>query len=391
MRSILGVLFVLLLLGSASSATTYCSDLFNNTHNLVNSAIYSSATFSGLLSISLLIVLMVLVVLALVYGIGIGFGINKLVVFVKSEYIESVFNILFIILIVGGMASLTGISGFFANAALINSGTASNQTTASFSSMNTLYINLCNNILNNQIIPAASAYVGFSLLSMGYTLFSGFEVSVFFSGTYLSIVPSFIINPFDGLNFLVQLVGLELSALVIMLGISASLIFLFFVIYFLFPVFLYLGILFRSFPWTRAAGGTFLALFISFYLVFPALIYPITSIPSALTSVSNLCSAGQGKSSNLQSVPCITSNTDLLSYLSSYIEPSYNSGSLIAELLVNPVGLLSDAYAVTIAYFALMLTGVFIAFLVAYDLSDILAKTLGAPSFKPSRIMSSVL
>ena len=44
-------------------------------------------------------------------------------------------------------------------------------------------------------------------------------------------------------------------------------------IYSLFPIFLYLGIVFRAFPWTRAAGGIFIAVFIGFYIVFPLMIY----------------------------------------------------------------------------------------------------------------------
>ncbi|MCL5427643.1 MAG: hypothetical protein M1321_00460 [Candidatus Marsarchaeota archaeon] len=378
-----------LLIGSAAAAgPTYCSDIFGNTNNIVSPAIYSSTTYSGLLQISLLIVLMVLVTLALLYGIGYGFGINKLVVFVKTEYVESLFNILLIVLIAGGLGTLNGLSGFFTNAALVG-GTNTNE--ALYSSPGTMYATICNNLLNNQVIPAFRYYVYATAGSIFINFFAStqiyFQTSGSIAGSFWAVtVPSFIINPFAGLDFLSNLIGLQSTASVIMMALGIGMIFLFFALYFLFPVFLYLGILFRSFPWTRAAGGTLLSLFFSFYIIFPAIMYPITSMPNALPSALSSFS-----NNPLPTIGYIEPGTDILAYIQNDVLSTYNSGVNVETTLSFLVDGITEPYAVEVAYFAMILVGAFMAFLVSYDMSQILARALGAPSFNVSRIMGSVI
>jgi len=352
----------------------------------VDSAIYSSSTYTGLLSISLFIVLMVLVVLALVYGIGYGFGINKLITFAKTEYVESIFNIIFILLISGGMVTLNNAAAFFANTAIATSPTTAGGTPSAslpaFSSMGAMYTGICNNIFNNQIVPGLVVFLSLSLVSLTYSFFQSTEIHILVSGVFfITTLPSFIFKPFSGLDFATSLIGLETSASIIIIGISVALIFLLFIIYFLFPVFLYLGILFRSFPWTRAAGGTFLALFIAFYMVFPAILYPISAAQSLLKVQAGIPST--------LSTSLIAPSTQLLTFLTSEVLPLYNAFSTTNPLF-SP-GLFIDQYAEYIASFVLMLMGVFIAFLISFDLSQILARTLGAPSFNAASIMSRVV
>jgi hypothetical protein len=373
---VLALLLVSIASASAAGAA-YCNDIFGNTNSVVSSSIYSATTFYSLLSVSLLIVFAVLLVLALLYGIGAGFGISKLVTFVKSEYMESVFNILLIMLIWSGMASLNGVTNFFTGVA---TSTSSAQVQGPIG-MQSLYTSLCTNIFNNQIIPAGKAFVSFTLLNMVYTFLSGTEIHVFISGTIASVIPSFMISPLQGIGFISNIIGLEKSASILMLAISITLIFLFFAIYFLFPVFLYLGILFRALPWTRAAGGTFLALFISFYIVFPALLYPIEAAPSALSSINT------GAASSL---PSIQQNTDIISYFQSTILPIYQSDTGISQIF-SPLESNSSLYALEVSYFVMLLIGVFIAFLISFDLVSVLARVLGAPSLNAGRIMQAVL
>ncbi len=375
---LIAMVLVLLFLGSASAAAPYCSDIFGNTNHIVSPAIYNNTTFSSVLSISMLIVLAVLAVLALAYAIGYGFGINKLVTFVKTEYVESAFNILLIVAIAGGIGAFSGVSSFFTNAAILSQPSA----TTPFTDSLTLYTSICNNILSNQIVPAFGYFIQTTIESMSLNFISGTEIFLIPSGTFfVTTIPGLIIRPFSGLNFIINLIGSQSTVAVLIMAIDISTIFLLFAIYFIFPIFLYLGVLFRSFPWTRAAGGTLLSLFISFYIVFPAIIYPISAIPPALSAALATLSS--------TSLPSISQNTDLLAFVQSAVVGSYNSAASSRMFFTPEYNV--NLYAMMIGFFAMLLVGLFIAFLIAYDLSQILARALGAPSFNASRIMTSVL
>jgi hypothetical protein len=370
---------------STSNQSGYCSDIFNNVHNIVSPAIYNATTFTGLLSVSFLIIIMVLSAMAIVYGIGYAFGIQSLVTFAKTEYIESFFNVLLLILIVGGVGALNFVGSFFSNAAAVGASAAP----ASGYGVG-LYTALCNNILSTQVIGGLTFLVGTSLTRLAFSAVQNFQLSIAVTGSEIFAL-SFSFAPFSGLALPVSIIGLELTAVVIMMGMGVALIFLFFFIYFLFPIFLYLGILFRSFPWTRAAGGTFLALFIAFYLVFPAVFYPFTT--SALASSNILASVCSGSSFTANPL-CLTTQTNLLSYaanLATYLSAS--GASLLATIFSPTLGVQFNLsiYAGEITYFAMDLFGLFISFIVAYDLLEMLGDVLGAPSLQGNQLLSKIL
>ena len=72
---------------------TMCDDLFGG-----SSALTSSSTYVTLMSYSVEIVLAVFMVLGIVYAVAMGFGINSLKEFVKTELLEGVFNIAIIMI-----------------------------------------------------------------------------------------------------------------------------------------------------------------------------------------------------------------------------------------------------------------------------------------------------
>jgi hypothetical protein len=147
----------------------------------------------------------------------------------------------------------------------------------------------------------------------------------------------------------------------IMIGIPLLLFF----IYYLFPFFLYAGVLFRSFPWTRAAGGTLLALFISFYIVFPSLIYPFSVL-----STTNL--------GNAYTAPSLSSST-----LSINNWEQFGSLVRLGPLILAYVGGLSGAI--------LQIAGLVIALVISYDLVEMFGKLLGAPSASGRKMLSKVV
>ena len=229
-----------------------CDSVFSQVSGLTKFNAYPSPSSykmggsAAMLNLSLLIILVVLTALSLAYAVGIAFGINSLKEFVKKEYVESIFNIVFIVLIVGGLGFAGGAMSFFtnvANVALKSSGMSSPPTITSASD---LYLNICANYLNNGIFSSIQGVIYIiPTLYFAKTL----------QGITITLEPldiGFEFRPYAGIYPYVQILNLETDLFVLVLGLEVSMSLVLATIYFLFPIFLYAGILLRSFPWTRA-------------------------------------------------------------------------------------------------------------------------------------------
>ncbi len=393
MRLIL-LLLPLLLTGMLHATNSYCTDLFSNAHNFVSPALANNngSAFSGILPLSLLIVTAVLCIMALVYGIGVAFGIQKLVTFARTEYMESIFNVCLIVVVVAGMSSLNGIADFFSSASALSlSSSPAPAPAPGTSNLQTLYTNLCSNIATNQLLPSFGILSGMTLLNEGYTALYSLNLDI----TPPSILPSFSFNPYYGVNPILYLIKIASDMVEGMIGLNLAIILLLFFIYFLFPLFLYLGIILRSFPWTRAAGGTFLALFISFYLVFPAIMYPFTVLPSpAANSLCTTVNATSGAAVSAANSVCPSATTNPLSIGNIGLNLLNQGSGILLTVLGQPSAGLNAiiyTYAGVAAYFVFMLAGLFISFMVCYDLLEILGRTLGAPSLNGKRLFQKIL
>lgn len=151
-----------------------------------------------------------------------------------------------------------------------------------------------------------------------------------------------------------------------MVGILLMITFLLYLLYSIFPVFLYVGILLRSFPWTRAAGGTFIAMFIAFYIVFPGL-YPFSLYMQSIYITLSVPSSGLTGFS-------LSSLGTLLPYLS--------GTAMLTEI---------GQFAQTVAFVGLQLMGVLIGLVVSLDLVEAIAKLLGAPSMHTRSLLGKIL
>jgi hypothetical protein len=421
MRKILVLIFLcILLIGSVSAqsatsspsapagflgtfATQTCSALYSNQVTLPptggsdvaptgggTAQIFPSVFVNGNLGLNiaelaLLVVLAVFCILALAYGIGYGFGISKLVQFARTEALESVLNIILIGVIAGSLAATSSYAGFFGSLA----SSYSSQPSPQFGTA--LYTGICQNIINTQIGPSISTFI-LTLANLPlYSLIGSLSLTTSPATPGLSnFVPTITFKPLDGVQLYYQLVVFLLLPLSITLFLGVTTNFLLLTIYFLFPAFLYLGVLLRSFPWTRAAGGALLALFISFYIIFPALYYPVTALASSqiYTATNSACIINSPNSGfgNCQSSSGIYSwfLTHAISILTFIVSlPFLNPGQVFIQLI--------DAYISYIATAVLNLIGFSIALLISFDLLEALGDFLGSPSLTSGRLLERLI
>ncbi len=349
-------------------------------HPLVSGMLASRSTPTGMLELSITIVLLVLTVLGIVYAIGMAFGINKLTTFVKAEYLESIANLAIIVMIVGGIGVFDGSMTFLANLAGASvTGTGSTQS-ANIVNAGQLYQNLCNNYENGIVMSNVYTYIPVFYELFIYNAIISFKVNLM--PTEFGIT----FSPWYGAQTLRTAVWSEMDITFSIIIMGLLVIFTLFIVYYLFPVFLYAGLALRAFPWTRAAGGSLIALFISFYVVFPAFLYAFSAVlsPSAggsavcissptLCSQSNVGNAvGQIKGNSLSAIEALAAVAD---------------GNVFGDVMYQDV----MQYASTITYAVFQMGGLIISFLVSYDLLEFLGDVLGAPSLQSNRLLQKVI
>ena len=356
-------LLALLLLPMVTNAQL-CNDLYNTLQpNMANqnaTKLTYGSTYGGMLSIASIIILAVLSVMAMAYAIGYSMRIDSITNYVKREFAEQVANIIIIAAIVG-MTALTfngivfitriatfGMSGLYkSSAASSQSSWVTIQSAVMPSTTQSFYESICNN------------FAGYFYSFLGNSIAGLIQLDILnaMSGISLNLMPNnfgISMMPFNGMAPISVVFSSLFFVSITFYVITVLIVFLTFIIYALFPIFLYLGVLLRVFPWTRAAGGAFLALFISFYIIFPALIYPFSLVAiSPTVQVRSIVSIFGG----------------LISLFATL-------GFSIFNLMISGfVGAMIGSYA-----FALI--GIAIAFLIAYDSLEAFAQLLGAPAFR---------
>ncbi len=342
--------------------TALCNNLFNQPITGLG-AVANTAYYTPLLQISFLIVIGVLTVLGLTYGIGTAFGIEVLKNFSRTEALESVFNLVLIILIFPGLFALQGISTFLGNIgqeAVLPISQQSGTTTPTYSMQQ-----LCTNYMEQGLSTTLNGVIGLLPCLYYFSTMSTLE---------LSFMPNdfgFSVKPFAGWYPWTQVLNIEVELYILVGGLMSGVSMFLFIIYFLFPIFLYAGILLRSFPWTRAAGGSMLSLFIAFYMIFPALLYPFSS----------QLSLGPGGNPLFSAVSCpATITLSILQAVTGY--SSYLGTSAAIEM---------QGFVSGLAYSMMQVFGVAIAFIISYDLLERFGDLLGAPSLRSGKLLQKVI
>ncbi len=348
-----------------------CTTLFTNSVNgkpLVSPALASYSSYKGLISVALLVVIAMFMVMALIYAIGIASRWDMLINFAKREYLEGFVTILIILFIAAGIAAFNGAELSIGNIFSTTTGTSVPGT------FQTLYTSLCNNIFSKMVIPGFLMVLWTDVNKLMISLISKFEIK--FAPGGMGIV----VNPFAGFSTINQLIWPESAIATFMIAGGGLIIMLLFVIYYLFPIFLFLGVALRAFPWTRAAGGAFIALFIAFYILFPAIMYPFTVSYSSTNNPSSISAAicKSGSSTCPSGVGlAFGSFTQYLGVINLDIGYSaYTNLLYFSQIFV---------------YIILDFMGLVIALLISYDTVTILGKLLGSNSVSGSGIMGKIL
>lgn len=366
--AVLLLLALLLTTGTASALSlpfvpNICSSLFSSSSPM---PLHGAAGYFGTVAgIAFLVVLVVLMVLGLAYAIGYAFGISSLLNFVKAESVESFFNMLLIALVAFGigfagpaMQFLAGIGGI----GLESVGAAA----PNIASAQGLYTSLCTHYVTHGIGTIIDNSVTLSITYIFTSVLQQTRVQLMPNGFGFSWFP------FAGAAIQLNVINMQMQVYTFLAAIFVAMAILLALIYFLFPIFLYAGVLLRAFPWTRAAGGSLIALFVAFYIVFPALLYPFSTY---LTLAIDKASSAIPPLSSLSS----------LSLPVSVLSSSVN-GAAVADEVMGVGG-----FAQNLAYMALQIIGVFVAFLVSFDLLEALGDLLGSPSLRADRLFSKVI
>lgn len=147
-------------------------------------------------------------------------------------------------------------------------------------------------------------------------------------------------------------------------------------IYVIMPLFLFVGIVLRCLPWTRAAGGAFIAMFIGFFIIFPILIGVFIS-EEPTVSTSSLVTPSSGilnPSTSIFNIGTIFST--MSSYITSIFD-GYHAVSVVSSTIIGP------------ALFIIL--GSLLSLIIAFDFTDTLGDLLGSPSLSSSGSFSKLV
>lgn len=384
-----------------SVAPDVCAQIFGPPGNgdlaQVMPGLNNYSSYGFMLAISLEIILAVFILMGLMYGIGRAFVIPRVIAFVKTEYLESLLSLIIVFVLFFGMLVVAGGVNFISTlgAAVVgSSGVASQSSTgyallsvpAGADTVQQLYQSICNVYWIDATLHFAGL-VFLSGISIIYNTVSSVQFTYMPNGVGAQFGIGTGLTPFVHLlSFMTPLIT---GAVIVELGI----IFLLAIIYYLFPLFLFSGVLLRSLPWTRAAGGTLLALFIGFYVFFPALLYPFASVDyrclagqqttTTVTQFQDTCVTQWQQYFNL---PAISSNP--IDIGASMIGIFTNAAKFASE---GQFIALMDFWIFSIINASFQIFGVVISFVISYSLLEGFADLLGAPSLTAKNLLRNLI
>jgi len=363
---------MLLMIGLAVGSTraqTLCSYLFPSNGTMGISSVHA------ILEIALLVVLSVLSLLGILYAIGYSFNISTLKEFVKKEYIESIFNIILIVLVFGGLSFADGSVAFIANlarSALANSALSTSASTTQISNASQLFTSLCNAYMINGIVNGLAGFFYLLPTNIVVSTEQNLEININ-EATDKALWPGkafgLSIKPLAGIYPYAQIIQSEFTIVLDVMFVYIGIAFFLAIIYSLFPILFFLGILLRSFPWSRAAGGALLSLFISFYIIFPSLLFAFANSSIRFSPPHN-------------SNQIFNDIGDIILNAASTIWSTTFATNIYDEIYY---------FANFFAYALLQLIGLIVSLLVSFDLLEGLADLLGAPSLTSKNLLQKVI
>ena len=316
------------------------------------------------LSTSLLIILTMALVAGLIYMLSYVLNLELLRNMVKAEFGEIVLTAIVVFIFVGGFmlaSAATSSQSFFA----IGGSSFGRQT----------YVDDCT-YLTSSSVGLIGPLVG--LQAANYVIDTAESLKVSLTPVAFGVV----FLPFQGYNLFDQVLKILSEVgwgfIVMVLGTLAMLGF----VYGLFPIFLYAGIILRTLPWTRAAGGAFLGLFVGFYIVFPLVLHVmlasyIPSISSSATynnpATANTIMAAETAASVGGAASGITAVGNVLSALVLFTGAGGSGQSL---------GLINGYLYFVIEPAAFTIFAIVLALIISFDFAELVGDLLGAPNLR---------
>lgn len=321
----------------------------------------------SVLNISILIMLVILVVVAAIYMISYIMGLEMLKNMVKSEIIEVIITAIIVFVFIGS---------FNLAAAGISSTNVFHAAGTSFGK--SIFVDDCSYLVNSSIGLIAPI---FQLNIVRYFLnsVSSLTITVQPSNFGFSDTPFLGFGLFDNLlNELEDIAG----AFIILNTVTALMIG---IIFGLFPVFLYVGIVLRTLPWTRAAGGAFLGLFVGFYIAFPLLLHIMLGgyIQATGNGINFLTGATPA---NLTATADKSAGFGVPSFLSYGLNFIYSS-----VVNVNLNGLVNGFINSVIEPALYTFISLIVTFIISFDIAETAGDLLGAPSLTSEKLFNKLI
>ena len=346
-----------------SSSQTYgesvCANIFSPAFGQQPYSVFNHiSSLNGMLGISLFIILIMLTITGLLYGIGYAFKIDKLIRFSKTEIGEIILTVLIVFIFLGTFDLANGITS--------SSITAPVTGTHIFS--NSLFQSACGKLADSSI-SLISPLLGVLANNLFYQFVQSLSISIEPNHFGISFAP------LAGIGLQVYLLGIVYNLtwmlIMVMLGLAIFL----YIIYSIFPLFLFFGITLRTIPWTRAAGGAFLGMFIGFFILLPIMLNYMLMIPSSQITSVTTASISSDLSGGLSTIN--SQGAQLL------------TPSISGQLITGTTGI-NDLLSILETVIFSVVSAV-ISIIITIDFSETLGDFLGAPSLATSNTLKKLI
>ncbi len=326
----------------------------------------------SILNLSVLIMLVMLMVVAVIYMVSYIFNLDMLKNMVKAEIGEIFITAIIVAIFIGSFSVLSSATTTQTGFAVAGSSFGRGTFVDDCAYLSTASINL--------VVPF------FAINIVRFVVATVDSVSIQIEPTYFG----FSDKPLSGYKLFDTVLGyIDAIAGAFILLILGTLTMLS-IIYAIFPIFLYAGIVLRTLPWTRAAGGALLGLFAGFYILFPLLLHVmLAGYIGTITSVS-ATTQGQQSLSILGTITSTVPNANgvgtLLTLLWNTITGMF---SMIGTTVTNGIiggfitGVIEPALFTTLS--------ILMAFLISFDFTEAMGDILGAPSLSTKNMFGKLL
>ena len=341
-------------------SSTYCSNMLSQ--NVLN---VSGQGLTSLVLIAVTIMMVMLAAMGIVYMLGHSFGIGSMQAFAKNEIAQVFVTMLIVAIFLGSFALLNVASTTQSS----GSGSVVNQGT---------YLYDCNYLYQESIGTLGNL----AILSVDQT-FTGMiaKIQVSLERTYFGVE----FSPLTGTQILSTMIGKIDTIADAVLSLLLGGTFLLSFIYSIFPLFLYVGIVLRTLPWTRVAGGSFIALFIGFYVFFPVLLHFLLAVNPLPSQIAQGCTASAALGSSIGSFQGCQSTTlgDYFSYIKNNIPTLMNL--LFSCTLGGSLGITNASQCLFVTInnnvlepMAYTMIAIVLSIILTFNFTEAIAKTLGS-------------